>query len=54
MIALVSLFSLGLAWVPAERSEVRNRFLIRWNGVDVPAVVAPLPFYDPKGERLRG
>jgi sarcosine oxidase subunit alpha len=46
--------SLGLAWVPAGRSAVGSRFLIRWNGVDVPAVVAPLPFYDPRGERLRG
>jgi sarcosine oxidase subunit alpha len=45
--------SLGLAWVPAARSTPGSRFLIRWNGIDVPAVVAPLPFYDPRGERLR-
>jgi sarcosine oxidase subunit alpha len=46
--------SLGLAWVPAGRSAVGSRFLIRWNGVDVPAKVVPQPFYDPRGERLRG
>jgi sarcosine oxidase subunit alpha len=46
--------SIGLAWVPAARSAVGNRFLIRWTGIDVPAVVARLPFYDVRGERLRG
>jgi sarcosine oxidase subunit alpha len=46
--------SLGLAWVPASRSAVGDRFLIRWNGIDVAAVVVPLPFYDPTGARLRG
>jgi sarcosine oxidase subunit alpha len=45
--------SLGLAWVPAARSAPGSNFLIRWNGSDVPAVVVPVPFYDPKGERLR-
>jgi sarcosine oxidase subunit alpha len=46
--------SLGLAWVPASRSAVGERFFIRWNGADVPAVVAAVPFYDPEGARLRG
>jgi sarcosine oxidase subunit alpha len=45
--------SLGLAWVPAARSAVGERFLIRWNDGDVPAVVATLPFYDPRGQRLK-
>jgi glycine cleavage system aminomethyltransferase T len=45
--------SLGLAWLPAARSAVGERFLIRWNGADVPAVVVPLPFYDPEGKRLK-
>jgi sarcosine oxidase subunit alpha len=45
--------SLGLAWLPANRATAGNRFLIRWNGSDVDAIVSQLPFYDPKGERLR-
>jgi sarcosine oxidase subunit alpha len=45
---------LGLAWVPANRSAAGERFLIRWNGADVPALVAAVPFYDPQGTRLRG
>jgi sarcosine oxidase subunit alpha len=44
---------LGLAWVPASAAGVGSRFLIRSNGADVTAVVAALPFYDPKGKRLR-
>ncbi len=44
---------LGLAWVPAAKATPGSRFLVRWNGADVPAVVAPLPFYDPEGKRLR-
>jgi sarcosine oxidase subunit alpha len=46
--------SIGLAWVPAGRSAVGERFFIRWNGADVPAVIAAVPFYDPQGTRLRG
>jgi sarcosine oxidase subunit alpha len=45
--------SLGLAWLPAASAGAGERFLIRWNGSDVPAVVAPVPFYDPAGKRLR-
>jgi sarcosine oxidase subunit alpha len=45
--------SLGLAWVPATGAKAGDRFHIRWNGADVPAVVAALPFYDPEGKRLK-
>ena len=45
--------SLGLAWVPAAKSAVGERFLIRWNGADVPANVVATPFYDPEGKRLK-
>jgi sarcosine oxidase subunit alpha len=47
-------FYLGLAWVPAARAEPGARFLVRCAGADLPAVVAPLPFYDPEGQRLKG
>jgi sarcosine oxidase subunit alpha len=45
---------IGLAWLPASRSSVGERFLIRSNGTDVPAIVTQLPFYDPDGQRLKG
>jgi sarcosine oxidase subunit alpha len=45
--------SLGLAWIPAARAEVGERFLIRSDGADVPAVVVAVPFYDPAGKRLK-
>jgi sarcosine oxidase subunit alpha len=45
--------SIGLAWVPATKAPVGERFLFRWNETDVPAVVASLPFYDPQGKRLK-
>ncbi len=45
--------SLGLAWVPANKSATGTRFLIRWSGSDVEAIVTRLPFYDPDGKRLR-
>jgi sarcosine oxidase subunit alpha len=44
---------IGLAWVPAARSRPGERFMIRLHGRDVPAAVAPLPFYDPAGARLK-
>jgi sarcosine oxidase subunit alpha len=44
---------LGLAWVPASSAKAGDRFHIRWNGADVPAVVTALPFYDPEGKRLK-
>jgi sarcosine oxidase subunit alpha len=45
--------SLGLAWLPAARATVGQRFFVRWNGADVPAVVMPVPFYDREGKRLK-
>jgi len=45
--------ALGLAWVPAERSQPGSRFFVRHGGVDLEAVVMELPFYDPEGRRLR-
>jgi sarcosine oxidase subunit alpha len=46
--------SIGLAWVPADKAEPGKRFQFRWNGVDMWAVVMPLPFYDVGGKRLKG
>jgi sarcosine oxidase subunit alpha len=45
---------IGLAWLPAARSTVGERFTIRANGADLPAVVTQLPFYDPDSQRLKG
>jgi len=45
--------SLGLAWVSPKLAAAGSHFLIRWNGADVEAVVAELPFYDPAGARLK-
>jgi sarcosine oxidase subunit alpha len=45
--------ALGLAWVPAARAEAGEPFWVRWHDAEVPAVVVPLPFYDPDGKRLR-
>ncbi|HEV3118822.1 MAG TPA: glycine cleavage T C-terminal barrel domain-containing protein, partial [Gemmataceae bacterium] len=45
--------SLGLAWVPADKSMAGERFFVRWDGADVPAVIVPTPFYDPEGRRLK-
>jgi sarcosine oxidase subunit alpha len=44
---------IGLAWVPLERAQPGERFFVRHNGRDLPAVVAALPFYDPDGKRLK-
>ncbi|MCS7047205.1 MAG: aminomethyltransferase family protein, partial [Gemmataceae bacterium] len=44
--------AIGLAWVPAARSMPGQRLVLRWRGADVPAEVAPLPFYDPQRRRL--
>ncbi|HKI35444.1 MAG TPA: 2Fe-2S iron-sulfur cluster-binding protein [Gemmataceae bacterium] len=44
---------LGLAWVPEHGAAVGGQFLIRCAGADLPAALAPVPFYDPEGERLR-
>jgi sarcosine oxidase subunit alpha len=45
--------TIGLAWVPAARAVPGERFLMRFNGVELPALVAPVPFYDPEGKRLK-
>lgn len=44
--------SIGLAWVPAKVGK-GQRFLIRFNEKDVPAVATPIPFYDPEGKRMK-
>jgi sarcosine oxidase subunit alpha len=45
---------IGLAWLPVARSAVGERFMVRTNGADLPAIVSALPFYDPQGQRLKG
>jgi sarcosine oxidase subunit alpha len=45
--------TVGLGWLPAGVAVEGRRFFIRVGVADVPAVVAPLPFYDPDGRRLR-
>jgi sarcosine oxidase subunit alpha len=45
--------TIGLAWVPSARAVTGERFLIRCDGGDLPALVAPVPFYDPQGQRLK-
>jgi sarcosine oxidase subunit alpha len=45
--------TIGLAWVPAARAMTAERFMIRFNGADLTALVAPVPFYDPEGKRLK-
>jgi sarcosine oxidase subunit alpha len=44
---------IGLAWVHAARATAGAQFLIRRDGADLAAAVAPLPFYDPEGQRLK-
>lgn len=45
--------TIGLAWVPATRSQNGDRIEIQVNGRMVSAVVHEEPFYDPDGERLK-
>ena len=45
--------TIGLAWVPRTRAAAGQPFLIRCNSADCPAVVVPLPFFDPEGKRLK-
>jgi sarcosine oxidase subunit alpha len=45
--------SIGLAWLPVQKVSIGERFLIRCNGADVPALVARVPFFDPDGKRLK-
>jgi sarcosine oxidase subunit alpha len=44
---------IGLAWVPATCCRTGERFMIRVDGRDLPAIVAALPFYDPAGSRQK-
>jgi sarcosine oxidase subunit alpha len=44
----------GLAWVPEALAAPGKPFAIRRDGLDLAAVVAPVPFYDPEGKRLKG
>jgi sarcosine oxidase subunit alpha len=45
--------TIGLAWVPAGRAVLGEKFLIRSTGTDLPALVASVPFYDPEGKQLK-
>ncbi len=45
--------SIGLAWLPAERAAVGGEFSIWSDGRTFRAAVAPVPFYDPDGARMR-
>jgi sarcosine oxidase subunit alpha len=45
--------TIGLAWVPADRSKPGTTFLIHCHNTDIPALVTSIPFYDPHGERLK-
>jgi sarcosine oxidase subunit alpha len=44
---------IGLAWVPAERTKPGEPFRIHSANTDLPALITPLPHYDPQGERLK-
>jgi sarcosine oxidase subunit alpha len=45
--------SIGLGWVPVEKSEPGTEIWIRIGGRPEQAVVTPPPFYDSKGEKLK-
>jgi sarcosine oxidase subunit alpha len=44
---------IGLAWVPTAKGNEGERFFVRFDGGDVPAVVTAIPFYDAEGKRLK-
>lgn len=44
---------IGLCWLPAEMSDPGQTFSVRTSGELHTGRVAPLPFYDPEGARLR-
>jgi sarcosine oxidase subunit alpha len=46
--------SIGLCWLPVDRSEPDTEFTVRIRGELHTGKVVPLPFYDPKGEKLKG
>ncbi len=45
--------SIGLCWLPIEKSEPGTEFTVRIRGELHQGKVVPLPFYDPEGNRLR-
>jgi sarcosine oxidase subunit alpha len=45
--------TIGLAWVPGGRTKPAEQFLIHNYNTDIPALITPLPHYDPQGERLK-
>jgi sarcosine oxidase subunit alpha len=45
--------SIGLCWLPADMSQPGTEFTVRIRGELHTGKVVPLPFYDPKGERLK-
>jgi sarcosine oxidase subunit alpha len=45
--------TIGLAWLPDGQAATGSQFLIRRDGADLTATVAPMPFYDPEGKRLK-
>jgi sarcosine oxidase subunit alpha len=45
--------SIGLCWLPVEMSAPGSEFSVRIRGELHKSKVAPLPFYDPEGKRLK-
>jgi sarcosine oxidase subunit alpha len=45
--------SIGLCWLPVERSQPGSQFTVRILGELHTGRVIPLPFYDPEGVRLK-
>jgi sarcosine oxidase subunit alpha len=45
--------SIGLCWLPVERSAPGSEFTVRIHGELHQGKVVPLPFYDPEGSRLK-
>jgi sarcosine oxidase, subunit alpha len=44
---------IGLAWVPDAEAAAGKSFFIHCAGLDLAAAVAPIPFHDSEGKRLR-
>jgi sarcosine oxidase subunit alpha len=45
--------SIGLCWLPLDRSAPGTEFTVRIRGELHQGQVVPLPFYDPQGEKLK-
>jgi aminomethyltransferase len=45
--------SIGLCWLPVDMSAPGSEFSVRIHGELRKGKVAPLPFYDPEGKRLK-